>query len=84
MYIYGGYIITGGFLDDAHTKPWQGVRLLLAELREGQSIPITALSVKGVYSDSMIGTLAGLPIGVKVTINCDLRQRVTDITPVKG
>ena len=83
IYIFGGFVVTGGTLDDG--KPWQGFRLLLAELKPGQTKPMTAISAKGVYSDSLAGTLSRLPLGSRVKIAaCDLRGRVVDIQPVKA
>lgn len=83
IFVYGGFIVTGGKLDNG--TPWQGVRLLLGELKEDQSKPMTAIAAKGVYSDSLIGTLSRLPAGSRVKITaCDLRGRIMNIMPVKG
>ena len=44
-YIYGGYIVTGGNLDNG--SPWQGVRVLLAETSAERPTPMTAISANG-------------------------------------
>lgn len=91
MFIYGGYIQTGGMLDN--NQPWQGVQIMLAEVRDPQKPPMTASCFKGVPSDSLMQSLYNIHIGTPVEVNFTLtgndRQgnpvfKVSEITPVKG
>lgn len=82
VYVYGGYIVTGGKLDNG--TPWQGVRVLLAETSAERPVPMTALSAKAAYSDSLVGSLARLPLHSKVCVVADLNGKISDITPFKG
>lgn len=61
MYIYGGYILTGGKLQDG--RPWQGVNVMLAELKPGNAEPVFATVCKASRADSIMGTLESLAIG---------------------
>lgn len=62
LYIFGGYIITGGKFDDGRT--WEGCRLLLAKVRHSDDVPVTALSVKG--DKKLINQVRNLMIGQPV------------------
>lgn len=44
LYRFGGYIKTGGKLNDG--TPWNGVRVLLAKVKNPDDVPVTAISVK--------------------------------------
>ena len=81
-YIYGGYIVTGGNLDNG--SPWQGVRVLLAETSAERPTPMTAISAKAVHTPELVNVLARLPLHSKVCVSAELSGRITDITPVKG
>lgn len=44
LYRFGGYILTGGKLDNG--KKWEGIRVLLAKVKDPETPPVTASSVK--------------------------------------
>ena len=67
MFLYGGYILTGGKLDNGN--PWKGIVLMLAEKRDDQEFPFFAQCVKGLYSDSLVKACQSLPIGCPVSVS---------------
>ena len=82
MYIYGGYLLTGGKLDDG--TPWQGINLLFGEIPQNAEEPLSGMIGKARRTDSMMQTLSTLPIGCPVEVVCDLRGKVTGINVVKA
>lgn len=81
MYIYGGYLLTGGKLDDG--TPWKGINLLFGEVRKEGDEPLTGMIGKARRSDELLQVLSTLPIGCPVDVLCDLRGKVTQISVVK-
>ena len=82
MYIYGGYILTGGKLDDGTL--WQGINLLFGELPQSGDLPLTGMIGKARRSEELLKVLSNLPIGCPVDVLCDLRGKVTQISVVKA
>lgn len=66
MIIYGGYILTGGTLDNG--QKWKGVTVMLADSGK-YDMPVSASCCKGQLSDSLLDTLHNLPIGCPVVAN---------------
>lgn len=63
-FIYGGYILTGGTLQDG--KPWQGVNIMLAQCKEtnaGVESPTYAQVFKASRLDSIMNVLNKLVPG---------------------
>lgn len=68
MYIFGGYILTGGFLEDKNgqKKEWKGINIMLAEKRDKQEFPMYATVVKASRTDDMMRVISALAIGQPV------------------
>lgn len=62
LYIFGGYIKTGGILQDGN--PWEGLRILLGQTSEVNKKPVTAVSVKA--DKSVLSQISQLVPGVPV------------------
>lgn len=77
MYIYGGYVLTGGKLDNG--SPWEGINILFAETRDQKTLPVSGMIAKARRDPDLMATLQELPIGVPVDVGCDLRGKVTSI-----
>lgn len=56
MYIFGGYILTGGTLQDGN--PWKGVNILLAECKPskngGYNLPVVGFVAKASRLDHIL------------------------------
>lgn len=65
MFIYGGFILTGGNLDNG--KAWRGISVMLAERRDGEDFPFFATVCKGVLSDSLVKSCKEIPLGTAVS-----------------
>lgn len=63
-YIFGGYILTGGTLDNG--KAWRGVNIMLAEKRDKQEFPMYATVVKASRTDEIMRVLQSLGCGQPV------------------
>lgn len=63
-YQYGGYLLTGGTLDNGNA--WQGVNVMIAECtvdNNGVRLPMRAGVFKGSRTDSLMDFLQNAPIG---------------------
>lgn len=69
-YIFGGYILTGGTLENG--KPWKGLNVMLAEVKPskngGYDLPMVSFVAKASRSGSdmdkaLLDTVASLPPG---------------------
>lgn len=67
MWIYGGYILTGGKLDNG--QPWKGINIMIAEKRDKDEFPFFAQCVKGLYSDALVAACQDIPIGCPVKVS---------------
>lgn len=67
IYIYGGYILTGGTLNDGN--PWRGINVMLAEKRSDQEFPVIARVHKGVISETLLGNCKSIPLNSPVTVS---------------
>ena len=65
MFIYGGYILTGGTLDNG--KSWRGINVMLADRKVGEDFPFFATVCKGLYSDSLLKACQDISIGTPVS-----------------
>lgn len=84
-FIYGGYILTGGTLDNG--KAWQGVNVMLAQVH-GDKAPTYATVVKAPRTDSLLSLLRGLAIGQPVQAFFSLpdtngKVKLVELRPVK-
>lgn len=65
MYVFGGYIFTGGMLQNG--KPWQGVNVMLAEVKGdgkgGFNAPVVARVFKASRLDSLVSVIKSLKYG---------------------
>lgn len=66
MFIYGGFIRTGGTLNNG--KPWYGVQIMLAEVRESSEMPMSVRCFKGIPTDSLFSTLSHIPANSPVDV----------------
>ncbi len=82
VYRYGGYLLTGGKLDNGN--PWQGVNILIAEFSETKPTPVSGLIAKARREDSILDILNKLRAGDLVDMDFDIRGKVTRITPHAG
>lgn len=80
MIIYGGYILTGGTLDNG--KPWLGVNVMLADTGN-RELPYKAEIAKAKRLDSLMDALHKLPIGCPVIANFGLDGKLTELKPVQ-
>lgn len=79
-YIYGGYILTGGTLDNG--KNWQGINIMFATVRNGRE-PVRAEIGKASRLDSILAVLENLTPGTPVEIACAPGTgKITMIRPV--
>ena len=91
MFIYGGFIRTGGTLDNG--KPWQGLQIMLAEVRETGQRPMFARCYKGIPTDSLIAMLQRIPSDSPVDVSFSMcgtdrntQQpifKISDVRPIK-
>lgn len=79
-YIFGGYILTGGFLENG--TPWQGVNIQLARYEENKS-PVSSTIAKARRDDSLVEVLRTLSSGDLVTVYFDERGKVAVFNPCK-
>lgn len=82
VYRYGGYLLTGGKLDNGN--PWQGVNILIADYNEEEPLPKSGLIAKARREDSILDTLKSLRLGDLADMDFDIRGKVTRITPCAG
>lgn len=65
MYIFGGYILTGGTLDNGN--PWKGLNIMLAEVKPskngGYGLPMVSFVAKASRTDSLMETVQTLAPG---------------------
>lgn len=68
MYIFGGYILTGGTLESG--SPWKGVNVLLAETKPsrngGYNLPVVSFVAKASRLDSLMDVVQSLTPGAYV------------------
>lgn len=81
MYIYGGYILTGGKLDNG--KPWEGINILFAEVESAEDLPLSGMIGKARRDEELLKQLMSMPIGCPCEVSCDLRGKVTSISTSK-
>lgn len=79
-YIFGGYILTGGTLENG--SPWQGVNIQLARYEEGKS-PVSSTIAKARRDDTLVEVLRTLSPGDLVTVYFDERGKVAVFNPCK-
>lgn len=65
MYVFGGYILTGGKLQNGN--PWQGVNVMLGEVKAdgkgGYNAPVVARVFKASRLDSLMSVIQSLQYG---------------------
>ena len=81
MYVYGGYILTGGKLDDG--KPWEGINVLLGEIRDLGDLPLKGIVVKAKRSEDLLIKLRSFSFGCPVDALADFNGRLVSISAVK-
>lgn len=77
LYIFGGYVFTGGTLSDG--KPWQGMRIMLAPVKEANQLPVKADACKASRTDSLVEIVKKLSPGQPVTVYFDMNGRVIEL-----
>lgn len=86
MYIYGGYILTGGKFNSGENmgKSWRGIRIMLADVDVPDELPATAEAAKGAprLVDQLQKQCQTLSIGQLCEIVCNLQGRITSIKPI--
>lgn len=91
MYVFGGYILTGGKLQNG--KPWQGVNVMLAEVKAdgkgGFNDPVISRVFKASRLDSLMSVIQSLQYGDFVHAYFSApgnegKSKLIQITPVKG
>lgn len=80
-YIFGGYILTGGTLENG--TPWQGVNILLARYDADKLNPVSSTIAKAKRDDSLVEVLGTLHFGDLVTVYFDERGKVALFNPIK-
>ena len=87
MYIYGGYILTGGTFDSGENKgkEWRGIRIMLAEVDKPDDLPTTAEAAKGAprLVEQLHKQCQALSIGQPCEIVCNLQGRLTAVKPIR-
>lgn len=79
-YIFGGYILTGGTLENG--KAWQGINIMFATVRNGRE-PVRAEIGKASRLDSILEVVQNLTPGTPVEIFCAPGTgKITSIRPV--
>lgn len=73
LYIYGGFLFTGGKLDNG--KPWHGYSVLLGPIRSIEDTPLKGEAFKA-RSDSLLDVLKKTPLGFPVEVFFDKDGRV--------
>ena len=79
-YWFGGYILTGGTLENG--TPWQGINILLARYEDGKT-PVSSTIAKARRDDSCVDVLRTLSLGDLVTVYFDERGKVAVLNPAK-
>lgn len=79
-YMYGGYIMVGGKLDNG--KPWNGFRILLAPLDNSGKVGWKTTVVKASYTDGFNDKLADMELGSVVSAYFDETGRCVELSPV--
>ena len=80
LYIFGGYVFTGGTLKDG--RPWLGMRILLAPVKEANQVPVKADSCKAPRTDSLVEIVKKLTPGQPVIAYFDQNGRVIELRPL--
>lgn len=80
LFIFGGYVFTGGTLSDG--KPWQGMRILLAPVKDVKELPVKAEACKASRTDSLVEIVKKLSPGQPVTAYFDMNGRCIEIRPL--
>lgn len=80
-YIFGGYILTGGQLENG--SPWQGVNILLARYDADKPTPVSSTIAKAKREDTLVEVLGTLRPGDLVTVYFDERGKVALFNPIK-
>lgn len=80
-YIFGGYILTGGKLEN--DSPWQGVNILLARYDADKPTPVSSTIAKAKREDTLVEVLGTLRPGDLVTVYFDERGKVALFNPIK-
>lgn len=79
MYVYGGYILTAGKLDNGN--PWKGINVLLGEIRSADDYPLKGDAYKARRDDELLKKLMALPVGCPVDVYFDHNTRIVYIAP---
>lgn len=81
-YIYGGYILTAGVLDNGNA--WQGINIFYGECKNGNApfIGKIAKARRQKNDDPLVEVLQSLEIGEFIDIICTPDGKVVDIRPV--
>lgn len=79
-YMYGGYIMVGGKLDNG--KPWNGFRILLAPLDSSGKVGWKTSVVKASYTDDFNDKLADMELGSIVSAYFDENGRCVQLSLV--
>ena len=85
LFIFGGYVLTGGTFTDKNSGrvvPWQGGVALLAPVQDAKELPTLGKIAKFRRSDSLISKFSALSIGEPVTAFFDMDGRLVDISPL--
>lgn len=80
-YIYGGYILTGGILENGN--PWQGINIQLARYDADRLAPVSSTIAKAKREDSLVEVLGTLRPGDLVSVYFDERGKVALFNPIK-
>lgn len=80
-YIFGGYILTGGTLENGN--PWQGVNILLARYDADRDLPVSSTIAKAKREDSLVKVLGTLHSGDLATVYFDQTGKVALFNPIK-
>lgn len=82
-YIYGGFIQTGGKLQDG--TPWAGINIMIARHQVDEKgtniLPVCATIAKARNDSELLTTLASLRLGALVDIFFDERGKIAYFKP---
>lgn len=84
-YIFGGFIQTGGKLNDG--TPWAGINIMIArhqiDEKGANILPVCSTIAKARYDSELLSVLSGLRPGALVNVFFDERGKVAFFSPVK-
>lgn len=85
IYVFGGYILTGGSFTDKRTGnnvPWVGGVALLAPVNDSKDTPQMGKIAKFRRNDTLISKLSALTSGEPCQASFDMDGRLVDISPI--